>query len=141
MNPRLGVVLDTNVIISGLIFPESAPGRVLTYVMAEMTLLQSVLTLDELADVLRRPKFDRWISKETRARAFSSISRSSRLVEAPLAITLCRDDKDNHLLELARAGEAGFLVSGDDDLLTLASAFEVPILSPAAFLAVVQPKE
>lgn len=136
--PRPGVVLDTNVIVSGLIFPVSAPGRVLTYVMAEMTLLQSVLTLDELADVLRRPKFDRWISKESRAQAFSAISRSSRMIEAPQAITLCRDEKDNRLLDLARAGEARYIVSGDEDLLALVIAFDVPIVSPAEFLNQVQ---
>ena len=48
-------------------------------------------------------------------------------------VSTCRDPFDRPFLELALAGRADALVTGDADILALAEAFSVPILSPAAF--------
>jgi predicted nucleic acid-binding protein len=49
-------------------------------------------------------------------------------------ITACRDPSDNKFLEVAVAGEADLIVSGDDDLLVLNPFREIPIVTPRAFL-------
>jgi uncharacterized protein len=53
----------------------------------------------------------------------------------PLAQPVCRDPDDDAVLALARAAQADVIVSGDDDLLSLASFDSIPILTPAQALA------
>jgi uncharacterized protein len=50
------------------------------------------------------------------------------------AITVCRDSKDNHILDLAVQGSARYIITGDADLLALHPFQGVLILSPTAFL-------
>jgi predicted nucleic acid-binding protein len=50
-------------------------------------------------------------------------------------ITICRDPKDNQVLEVAVAGQADIIVSGDEDLLVLSPFEGRAVVSPAAFLA------
>jgi len=52
-----------------------------------------------------------------------------------LQITACRDPKDNKFLELAIAGNATHIVSGDNDLLELSPFEQIQIVTPEAFLA------
>ena len=54
------------------------------------------------------------------------------IVSQPPAVPECRDSSDRPFLELALAGQADALVTGDGDLLALASVFSVPILTPNA---------
>jgi hypothetical protein len=58
-------------------------------------------------------------------------------VELSGAVTVCRDPDDNKLLEIAIAGRADCLVTGDQDLLVLDPFHGIPILTPAKFLTIV----
>ena len=62
MTTRQRLVVDTNALISRLIFPGSVPGRAVRKIVDEEQLLVSEATMLELVDVLARPKFDRYIS-------------------------------------------------------------------------------
>jgi predicted nucleic acid-binding protein len=53
----------------------------------------------------------------------------------PLPAPVCRDPDDDKLLALARAAKADIIISGDQDLLTLGSFDDIPILNPADVLA------
>jgi len=131
---RLRLVLDTNVVVSGLIFSESLPGQVLSLAQASCTILQSADTLDELANVLARPKFDRWVSQEARANAFVALGLLCELVTELPKLDICRDPIDNQYLELAVGGEATYIVTGDDDLLAIERIGEANIVTPKQFL-------
>lgn len=110
------VVLDTNVLVSGLITPAGSPGRILNAVFARRLTL--VLTSDlamELLGVLVRPKF--------RGFAFDR-RRLSNLVSAVQPIVIGddvaiprRDPGDRIVVEAAVAGRAEAIVTGDRDLL------------------------
>ena len=103
-----------------------------------VTFISSPALLAELAQVLARPKFDAVLSR-------SNSSRQQMLVQVhmlaevidppPLAQPLCRDPDDHAVPALARAAQADVIVSGDDDLLSLASFDSIPILNPAQALA------
>ena len=56
-------VVDTNVLVSHLLLPESIPGQALRFALTRGDLLVSDSTLTELAEVINRPKFNKYISK------------------------------------------------------------------------------
>jgi putative PIN family toxin of toxin-antitoxin system len=98
-------------------------------------LVVSPLLLDELTDVLGRPKFDRW-SSEGRAPAYIAAlrARSEHRSDVPSAQPVeVRDPDDHYLVAPAREAQADYLVSVDRDLLD--AELDVPIVDPAVFVA------
>jgi len=63
------------------------------------------------------------------------LAAAATVVEAPEVVADCRDRKDNRFLDLALAGRAGLIISGDGDLLDLDPWRGVRILTPAAYVA------
>ena len=100
----------------------------------ERTLLVSDDTLEELATVLSRTKFDRYVSLEDRKTFILLLGRISERVMIIRRIQACRDPKDDKFLELAVNGVADLIISGDEDLLTLHPFMDISILSPADYL-------
>lgn len=135
---KLRLVIDTNVLISGLLTPKSTPQQVYDYAIAHTTLLLSAATLSEIEQVLTRPKFDRYISLEKRLRFIVSLVARAEYVNISETVELCRDPKDNHLLKLAASGSATHLITGDRDLLVLNSFRQTVIQQPAEFLRELQ---
>ena len=115
-------------------FPNSLPGEMLSLAISHCTILQSIETLDELAAVLSRQKFDRWVTREARASAFAAIASLSERIGNMPKVHICRDPGDNKYLELACGGHADFLVSGDEDLLTLVRISTTEIISAREFI-------
>ncbi len=97
-------------------------------------MLVSDSTLSELAQVLARPKFDKYLSPEDRKRFFTLIAPLCIKIDIVQTITACRDPKDNKFLELALNGSADFILSGDKDLLALHPFQGIPIYKPAEYL-------
>lgn len=127
-------VFDANVLISALLFSDSVPGQALARALRSGTLLVSSDFVRELANVLGRDKFDRYIVRDERDRFLEAIVRESELVDATERVNVCRDPKDDRVLELAVNGDAAVIVTGDRDLLVLGPFRGVPIVTPAGFL-------
>jgi putative PIN family toxin of toxin-antitoxin system len=135
----IAIVIDTNVFISAFL-KGGKPLEVLESVQNGLT--QAVMTIEleaELREVVQRPKFKRYFE----ARALNAIQLVSDLIEvsrqvAPVKITNnpVRDAKDLKFLECAVAGEADYLITGDDDLLVLEKYEGIRIVTPAQFLSV-----
>lgn len=128
-------VVDTNVLLSGLLFPQSPPGRVLRTVLRNGQLLVSAETLAELADVLARPKFDAYIDVADRMEFLRRLARVAETVSVVRTVRACRDPRDDKFLEVAVNGDATAIVTGDNDLLALNPFLNIAILTPALFLA------
>jgi len=133
------LVLDTNTLISRMLVPRGTTGRAVDKALAAGVLLASEATLTELAEVLSRPKFDRYVSLEERRQFLSLLGGVVRVIPIQHRIQACRDPKDDMLLHVALNGEAQFLITGDQDLLVLGGSFRqshgLHILSPADYLA------
>jgi putative PIN family toxin of toxin-antitoxin system len=131
------VVIDTNVWISGLLTGSGAPAQMTRQVVRTGQAVFSAITFAELKERLWRPKFDRYITLEQRKRFLVDLESIARWVDVPPAIAekaLCRDPADDKFLHAALAAGAGWLVTGDQDLLVLtetALPLGVRILSPA----------
>ena len=127
-------MLDTNVVVSAVLFPQSQPRLVVDNVIRQEALLISSATQSELDDVLLRNRFDRHLHRERRREFLNLVVQEAELVEISQSITACRDPKDDKFLELPVSGQATHIVSGDNDLLTLHPFRGIPILTPLSFL-------
>src|SRR5215467_8625064 len=94
------VVIDNNALISRLLLPASVPGRAVCVAVDTADLLVSEPTLNELADVLSRSKFDPYVSIEERQQFLRLLTRVAQIVPITYRIQACRDPKDDMFLEL-----------------------------------------
>lgn len=135
--PALRLVLDANVIISALIRPDSAPGRVLRAVVEgeKVRLVTSQPLLAELRAVLQYHRLQRYLKmseqdKEDFVFLLEQIADPVNIADYP-ATGVCRDPDDEPYLQAAMAGRAVYIVSGDRDLLDLKLIEGIAIISPA----------
>jgi putative PIN family toxin of toxin-antitoxin system len=135
MKDRPRVVVDTNALVSRLLLPASIPGQAVNKAVDEAQLLISEATLEELADVLARAKFDPYITIEERQEFLRLLGRIAETVQVIHTIRACRDARDDRFLELAVNGEASLIITGDADLLELDPFQDIPIITPASYLS------
>lgn len=127
-------VLDTNVVVSALLLPHSTPGQALHRARQAGVVLLSLATTDELRIVFQRPKFDKYVPLVDRMQFLATLIRDSTFVAVTERLQICRDPKDDKVLELAVNGSATYLVTGDQDLRALHPFRNIPIVSPGEFL-------
>jgi putative toxin-antitoxin system toxin component, PIN family len=127
-------VVDTNVLISALLFKTSVPFRAIELAEKQGIILYSQATLNELEQVLNRKKFNKYLSLEYRQLFLLKFISSSQLVSITENITVCRDEKDNKFLELAVSANANVIVTGDMDLLVLNPFQSVELVTPDMFI-------
>jgi putative PIN family toxin of toxin-antitoxin system len=141
MESKIRTVIDTGVAVSAVLLPRSVPRQAFDKAAVLGRLLVSEATIAELDEVLRRPKFNKYVLEEKRLEFLAALIRSAEAVEVTEIIAECRDPKDNKFLELAVSGKASHIVSGDTDLLALHPFRGIAILTPQSFLATVSESE
>jgi len=127
-------VFDSNTVVSALLFEKSSPGLALTEAFARGNVIISMDVAEEMADVLRREKFDRYVGRKIREEFLKALIRDCVHVEVSETIQACRDSKDDKFIELAVSGGASHIVTGDDDLLALHPFRGISIVTPRQFL-------
>lgn len=130
----LRVVLDTNVLVSGLAYPGSVPGRIVSiWRQGGLDVVLSRYILDEVARVLPRLSRIDLSAREIRD-LVDSLMFLADIVEPDAEVDASlRDPGDQQVLATLRVSRADYLITGDKDLLALAERY--PILTPAAFWA------
>lgn len=130
-------IIDTNVLLSGLLW-HGTPHTLLDRVRdGTLTLVSSPVLLAELAEVLEQPKFDVILARSNtpRERLLAEIQALAEVIAPePLPQPVCRDPDDDHVLALALTAQVDLIVSGDKDLLELNTFQNIPILVPAEAL-------
>ncbi len=115
-------VLDTNLVVSALVFSGGATARVrLAWQTSLLRPLVSTATVQELMRVLAYPKFK--LGADDQRELLADYLPFADVVSVPAPpprVPVCRDPHDLPFLHLAVAGKADLLVSGDADLLALA---------------------
>ena len=131
------IVLDTNVLVSGLLNPFGSPGRIVQLVAAgELSLCYDARILCEYRDVLLRPGFG--FRSDHVDRLLEQIRTAGEPVAAvPLAHRL-PDRDDEPFLEVAVAAAAEYLVTGNLRHYPARARGDTRVLSPAAFLKIFQ---
>ena len=130
---KLRVVFDTNVLISALVFSGGHLNWLRAHWKAEIVQpLISTSTASEFNRVLQYPKFN--LDEELRMDLMAEYLNYCEIVEVTMRFEIeCRDVKDQKYLNLAFAGKADVLVSGDEDLLVLEGLCPFRIESPAEY--------
>jgi putative PIN family toxin of toxin-antitoxin system len=134
-------VVDTNILIRALIKPQGTVGPVLTRLRdGDYTLLYAGPLLDELVAKLALPSIhDKYhLTDDDVETVLALILLRGEPVMPQRRITACRDPKDNVVLEVAVAGEADYIVTGDNDLLVLHPFEGIHIVGPAEFLGALE---
>lgn len=129
---HLRVVLDTNVLLSGLAYPTSIPGQIVAaWKQGAFAVILSRYILDETARSL--PRMSRvGMSREKIQNLVDSLIFQAEIVEpAPVVEKALRDPADLPILAVLLASQANYLITGDKDLLALAEKH--PIVTPAEF--------
>lgn len=128
-------VLDPGVLVAAAITPRGVCGRLLQTVLdGRCVMVVCPMLLAELAEVLLRPKFRRYISLQQARRYVALIALLGEPQPDPeLSSGLTPDPDDDYLVALARAAGADCLVSGDPHLTGLADA-RPPVLDPRTAL-------
>jgi putative PIN family toxin of toxin-antitoxin system len=136
------VVLDANVLVSAVLSSRGTPAQILNAWRAQQfDLVISEAILAEIGRVFRYPKIARRLRwSEDRLQAFlDDLAHIAILTPGVLTLTvITADPPDDRYLECAVEGEAAYIVSGDRLLLRLSVYQGIPILTPRAFLEVLQ---
>jgi len=129
------VVLDTNVLISGLMLPDSVPGRIVAAWQAgEFGLVLSEPMVEEIGRVLAYPKIrgrTGWTDEEIGNYLLLLRFKAEVVDIAGVDAGVPSDPNDTPVLAALVAGGAEYLVSGDSDLLALRDNY--PVVTPAEF--------
>lgn len=134
MNFARRIVVDTGVLVSAAIRPESIPALALEKALLLFQVCASEETLAELETVLQRAKFDQYATRAERASFIAGLRERVVMVSVTQVVTDCPDPKDNMFLALADTAQAELLVSSDPHLVDMHPWRDIPILPPAAFL-------
>ena len=127
------LVLDTNVLISAILSPNSISAKILNWGEDNGVILYSAATLNEVLSVLGRSKFSKYIDHDDIDGLSIRIKTVWLFVEILNQVQLCRDPKDDKFIDLALNGEASHLITGDNDLLVLNPIENISIINPRNF--------
>ncbi len=132
---RNTIILDSNLVISAFLSPHGAASQALCIAVENFEIACSRETFDELVDVLKRDKFDRYATKKERAERLKLYAQNAIFSEVFLIVTDCKDTKDNKFLALAVTTKAKALVSGDKkDLISMNPYNGIPIIGLREFI-------
>jgi hypothetical protein len=135
------LVLDTNVIVSALLSPAGHPAEIINLWEAEkIEVVSSPPLLIELERVLQYPRVQKYL-KRTQSDVDAFLRQFKKIaitVEPQMTLDIIKEDPaDNRVLECAVAGEASYIISGNDHLLKIKEYKGIVILKPAEFLTLV----
>ena len=134
------VVIDTGVLVSGLIRPRGTTGEALLALRdGKFTVLYSNETIMEIIDVLGRDKFrlKYHILPDDISALINLIRLRGEVVIPKQRVADCRDPKDDKFLDVALSGDADCLVSGDLDLISMNPYRSILLNTPAEFVATI----
>lgn len=130
-------VIDPNVVISALISRAGTPARLIAAIPEAITPVISLWWLQEINDVIHRPKHRRWYAAEQGERVVRAIHAAGEMhldVTSPFPLT--RDPGDDYLIALADTARADLIISGDGGVQETQRP-PAPIYSPAAALRMI----
>ncbi len=129
----LRIIIDTNLWISFLISKKHYQLDALL-MNGKIKILFSAELLDEIKLTINKPKLKKHFGPNALEDMLSNVEAYIEFTTITSTVAVCRDVKDNFLLALAKDGKAGFLITGDNDLLELQKFGKTKILNFSGFL-------
>jgi len=119
MNFARRIVVDTGVLVSAAIRPESIPALALEKAFLLFEVCACAETVAELETLLLRAKFDRYAARAEREAFIAGFRERTVMVPVSQTVTDCPDPKDNMFLALANTAQAELLISSDPHLVAM----------------------
>jgi putative PIN family toxin of toxin-antitoxin system len=139
------VVLDTNVLVSGLVAEGGAPRRMLdAWLENQYTLVTSLYLVEELVHVLSYPRIAERVrvSEQELAAILAALLDKAEVTPGQLKLPgVTRDPKDDAVVACAQEGEVDYIVSGDQDLLVLGEYGDVRVVTPRQFMEILREEQ
>jgi putative PIN family toxin of toxin-antitoxin system len=135
------VVVDASIVASAALKRESTPERAVLFALTYDALYLSEPVLDEIREVLGRPKFRKYVSEERLAEVIALILADAHFVTPTEKVSACRDPGDDKYLELALAAGAHAVVTGDRDLLSMSPWRDIRMMTAAEYVTLVRARE
>lgn len=133
MKSALRAVIDTNVFISALLGSPVCNEITESLKQKKFLYTTSLDLLHELAETIHKPKFISLDDVET-DKFLKLLRKRAKIIFPDEPVNVCRDPKDNMVLECAQAGKPDYIVTGDKDLLVLKKFNNSRILTPQEFI-------
>ena len=129
---RIKVIIDTNLFISFLIGKKL---KILKELLTDfrVELIFAEQNMEELRMVSQRPKFRQYFKADDLDDLIDLIKSIGEVIEIINFPEICRDPKDNYLLELARISKSNYLVTGDIDVLEIGNYKKTKIITAREF--------
>jgi len=135
-------VLDTNVLLSGLLSNNGPPAQIVdAWLGGRFTLVTSLYLVEEINHVITYPRLAQRLrlSPEEQEAFLAALLTKAEVVRGHLHLPgATRDPKDDPIVACAVEGDAAFIVSGDEDLLTLHSYAGIHLVAPREFLEILK---
>ncbi len=134
------IVIDANLFASGLIKPDSNPGRILDLIERnQVELILSPPIIREIKRILLYPRLQKYHQKTAQEidAYFEDVLMFAWIVEGEKTVDIIKDDpSDNKYLAGAYEGEADYIISGDHHLLDIETYQGIAVVKAKAFLNV-----
>lgn len=132
MEKRNRIIIDTNLWVSFLLTKQFSFLDDL-FEKGKIQLIFSQELLDEFIEVINRPKLRKYFTAESIEFLLDTIDQYADFITVTSIINVCRDEKDNFLLSLAKDSFADYLITGDQDLLVIKRFEKTEIITIAEF--------
>ena len=128
---RVWIVLEPNILIAALITKGTPPDRLYqAWLRGEIELITSTAQIAEVADVLARPRLQKYLDADEAAAILGNIDTRALILDDPPEVDVSPDPDDNPILAAAIAGKADLIVSGDKKhMLALGAVEGIPIVA------------
>ena len=134
MPNNLKIILDVNIWVSTFISLKMEQQIKTLILQNNIEIIACHELLTELEQTLQRPKFKKYLSPKRTQFAIELLKESATFIHLKSKVELCRDDKDDYLLALAKDARADFLLTGDNDLLVLKQFEKTQIIKLTDYL-------
>lgn len=115
---KIRIIIDTNILTSYLI-SKKIINLDKIFLADNISILFSKELIDELHEVIQRPKMRKYFTEEDAMTILIKLVQLGEVYYPEKSIQICKDPKDNFLLDLAIEGKANYLITGDNDLLEI----------------------
>lgn len=139
-NKKIKVIIDTQLFLRAAINRRSLPAKLIFDMRDEYELVVSQAIIDEIENVLQRPKLRKKFTALTDEVIDTVIALlvSSEFVNPSTVPSISRDPKDDMFLVCAKSADANYIISEDNDLLVLNPYGNIKIINALAFLKVLE---
>lgn len=118
VNTMIKIIIDSNIWISFLI-GKSLQGISVLLNENKFKIVTCDEQISELIEVFAKPKLQKYFSLDQKVDFLILFEEKAEIIKCTTKLNLCRDLKDNYLINLAVDSKADYLITGDSDLLIL----------------------